>query len=259
MTQAHSELLVDPAFFTSLVDRLPGLIDHVEILPKHMKASNELVQYRYAAVIHVKDHAKDATASRLDAHNWIDFSHHELNREDLLCRLGASTEDIMAVSNIPYSKTIFERQVIDALESPQTAAEESPDWLSLAYNKSQALPSLSALDLEIIAKQVGYQVQTSCARQYSQRGGLDAIFYRGGQARDRFNFPTDHTGRDFETLANQPLGKTSKPSGNPQQELREALEPLLALSGFSSKHVVVLDQLRGTDGEVDRQALARMR
>jgi len=232
----------------------------VEVLPKHMKASNELVQYRYAAVIHVKDHAKDATVSGPNAHNWIDFSHHELNRENLLCRLRASTEDIVAVSNIPYSKTIFERQVIDALESPQTAAGESPDWLSSAYNKSQALPSLSALDLEMIAKQAGYQVQISCARQYSQRGGLDAIFYRGGQARERFNFPTDHTGRGFETLANQPLGKTSKPAGNPQQELREALEALLPLSGFSSKQVVVLDKLpRGTDGEVDRQALARMR
>ncbi|PHH92905.1 hypothetical protein CDD83_3736 [Cordyceps sp. RAO-2017] len=37
MSRAELELLIDPAFFTSLQDRFPQLIEHVEILPKKMK------------------------------------------------------------------------------------------------------------------------------------------------------------------------------------------------------------------------------
>lgn len=104
------------------------------------------------------------------------FTKHELNREHLLCRLKASTEDIMAVSNIPYSKTIFERHVIGAL---QEAAEESPDWLSMARSKSEALPSLSAKDLDIIAEQASRQgirskSYASLWRAYLPRQGFQA-------------------------------------------------------------------------------------
>ncbi|KAK1914119.1 hypothetical protein P3342_007365 [Pyrenophora teres f. teres] len=49
MERVERELLVDPAFFTALPSRLPGLVEHVEILPKKMKATNELSCYRYAA------------------------------------------------------------------------------------------------------------------------------------------------------------------------------------------------------------------
>lgn len=54
MELVKRELLVDPAFFTALRERLPDLVEHVEILPKKMKATNELSCFRYAAVIHVK-------------------------------------------------------------------------------------------------------------------------------------------------------------------------------------------------------------
>ncbi len=53
MEEGEEELLVDPAFFTGLTSRLPGKIRHVEILPKKMRATNELSAYRYAAVVHL--------------------------------------------------------------------------------------------------------------------------------------------------------------------------------------------------------------
>ncbi|KAJ6437580.1 peramine synthetase [Purpureocillium lavendulum] len=51
MKQAEGELLVDPAFFTGLSGQMPR-VEHVEILPKTMHATNELSAYRYEAVIH---------------------------------------------------------------------------------------------------------------------------------------------------------------------------------------------------------------
>ncbi|KAI4115680.1 MAG: hypothetical protein LQ345_003769 [Seirophora villosa] len=55
MAQAELELLTDPGFFTSLPSRFPDLIEHVEILPKRMRASNELSCYRYAAILHIRN------------------------------------------------------------------------------------------------------------------------------------------------------------------------------------------------------------
>ncbi len=54
MTQIEDreeELLVHPMLFTGLKHRLPELVEHVEILPKRMQATNELSAYRYAAVV----------------------------------------------------------------------------------------------------------------------------------------------------------------------------------------------------------------
>lgn len=53
MAQAELELLTDPGFFTSLPNRFPSHIEHIEIMPKRMKANNELRCYRYAAIIHL--------------------------------------------------------------------------------------------------------------------------------------------------------------------------------------------------------------
>ena len=53
----EEELLVDPTFFTNLATELPE-VEHVEILPKRMMATNELSAYRYAAVVHIQRPSK---------------------------------------------------------------------------------------------------------------------------------------------------------------------------------------------------------
>ncbi|KLU92433.1 hypothetical protein MAPG_11379 [Magnaporthiopsis poae ATCC 64411] len=45
LTESEEELLIGPACFISLKKQLPGLVHHVEILPKRMTASNELSSY----------------------------------------------------------------------------------------------------------------------------------------------------------------------------------------------------------------------
>lgn len=107
---------------------------------------------------------------------WIDFVDSGLNRQSLLRRLQASTPDITAVSNICYSKTIFDRRAIDSLNGG--LEDKTLDWISSARQKSQDCASFSAADLADIAKEAGYKVEISWARQHSQRGGLDAVFHR---------------------------------------------------------------------------------
>ncbi|RDH30162.1 hypothetical protein BDQ94DRAFT_173144 [Aspergillus welwitschiae] len=219
MEQVELELLVDPAFFTSLIDRFPGLVEHVEILPKRLKSTNELSAYRYAAVVHLKD--SNQLAQPLQLHDiqkesWINYSGRQLNRQSLLQLVqdsflrDPSPSSVVAVCNIPYSMTVYERHVIEWLDSGLTAGPDAEDWLSSIRQTSQECSSLSALDLQQIAHQTGWQVEISWSRQFSQRGGLDAIFHRHHSRGDRtsralFNFPTDHQGRPSQSLSNWPL------------------------------------------------------
>ncbi|KAL8945278.1 MAG: hypothetical protein Q9211_000196 [Gyalolechia sp. 1 TL-2023] len=261
MAQAELELLVDPAFFTSLPDCFPNLVEHVQILPKRMKADNELSSYRYAAIIHVKSRqpigeVRQQILREVKDEEWIDFIDHRLDRQTLLHRLEVSTPITLAVSNIPYSKTIFERHAIDSLDDRST--DNDLDWLSSARERSQGCPSLSALDLLSISRETGYQVEISWARQHSQRGGLDAIFHRyqppsGGKV--LFRFPTDHQGRAPQTFSNQPLRQQAEQSI--QQQLYETLDAQLP-SHLVPDELVVLPKLPiNVKGELDRQALAK--
>jgi len=261
MAQTELELLVDPAFFTSLPTRFPDLIEHVEVLPKRMKANNELSCYRYAAIVHVRSRRQTGGLQQQEIHEvredeWVDFMDRKLDHKSLLRRLELSAPSVMAVSNIPYSKTIFERHAIDSLNDG--AADEVSDWLSSVRQRSQRCPSLSALDLVTLSQQAGYRVEISWARQHSQRGGLDAIFHRyqpssGGKV--MFRFPTDHQGRAPSTFSTQPLQQQAKQTI--QQQLYETLQAQLPLH-MVPEDILVLEKLPiDANGEVDRQALAK--
>ncbi|KAJ3954594.1 hypothetical protein N0V92_008894 [Colletotrichum tropicale] len=280
LEQAEIEFLVDPAFFTSLSARFPDLVEHVCIIPKKMKATNELSCYRYAAVLYIaskrKQSGKDQQQQQLVSDirevaddEWIDFVAHGLDRATLSNRLATESPDIMAVSNIPYSKTAFERHCLDALADGKGQEEDADNdsaWLASVRQRSQECPSLSALDLANIAREAGYQVETSWARQFSQRGGLDAIFYREQQPSDTvagsgrgggkalWRFPTDHSGREPSAFSNQPLQQQARQTI--QRQLFETLEDQLPMESVP-EDIVILSALPSTvDGKVDRQALS---
>ncbi|KAL8922237.1 MAG: hypothetical protein Q9208_005316 [Pyrenodesmia sp. 3 TL-2023] len=261
MAQGELELLTDPGFFTSLPSRFPNLIEHVQIQPKKMRANNELSCYRYAAIIHVRNRGQSLEQQQLEIHEvkddeWIDFRDQNMDHETLLRRLEVSAPSTMAVSNIPYSKTIFERHAIDSLDD--APKDNVPDWLASVHQRSQGCPSLSASDLVTIAQEAGYRVEISWARQHSQRGGLDAVFHRyqpSSGGRVMFRFPTDHQGRAPNTFSNQPLQQQAKQTV--QQQLYETLQAQLPLH-LVPEDIIVLEKLPiNAKGEVDHQALAK--
>ncbi|RYP90232.1 hypothetical protein DL770_003653 [Monosporascus sp. CRB-9-2] len=262
MEKFESELLIDPAFFTSLQSRLPDTIEHVEILPKKMHASNELSCYRYAAVIHA---SPPGTQLQPQSHgvgkdDWIDFVKQRLDRQSLSVLLQLpSASTIVAVSNIPYSKTIFERHVVDALGRRGHESQNDSNWLSSVRKDAQRCPSLSAIDLVELAQQAGYRVEISWARQHTQLGGLDAIFHRQAPAnskqRTMFRFPADYQGRPYHLLSNQPMRQRLRQQT--QEELHEMLQAKLP-SYMIPQMVVVLDEMPlNKNGKIDRQALAK--
>ncbi len=143
LEENEEELLVDPAFFTGLTSRLPSQVGHVEILPKRMRATNELSSYRYAAVVHI--HGKQMqgpTVHAIDASTWFDFTASQMQRPDLL-RLLQSSPDAQAivVSNIPNSKTILERHIIESLDDDDVDGQlDGAAWISAVRRRARTLP-----------------------------------------------------------------------------------------------------------------------
>ncbi|CAG7563307.1 unnamed protein product, partial [Fusarium equiseti] len=272
--RAEEELLVDPAFFTALKARLPNLIEHVEILPKRMTATNELSCYRYAVVIHSKP--VSASTNKLSVREladsqWIDFQKNQLTRQSLLDMLEGRAKtnpntdlDIIAISNIPFSKIMFERGVLEHLDNSNgRKSTDSADWIEVcrvsATTSKDTGSSLSPVDLHEIAGSAGCSIQISCARQASQNGVMDAVFYRDPcpekASRIRFNFPTDHQGRDWKSFTNNPLQQ--RHWRQIEEKLRSHLKAHLP-SYMVPSVVRVLEAMPLNDnGKVDRRELTK--
>lgn len=270
MKERELELLVDPAFFTALADAMPERIHRVEIHPKRMEATNELSCFRYAAVLyftHPDRGAQGETVRDMEPSEWIDFGTKGWDRAQLLRHLENSHGAVVAVSNIPNSKTIVQTQLLDALRNDRPArAGSSPDpaeW-RLATDQTDApqRPSLTTLELLELGHRAGYRVELSAARQYSQRGGLDAVFHRCEpsseevQARVVFRMPTDHDGREPRTLCTHPL----ELAGNQamREQLGEFLQSELPVHLLPQEIRIVEALPMKENGEVDRQTLARL-
>ena len=259
LKRSEPELLVDPGFFTSLPDRLQGCIDHVEILPKVVNASNELSCYRYAAVVHLASHSPKYEIREISEDSWVNFKEQGLNGNTILDLLKTTpTPATLAVSNIPYSKISFPRAIVDSIECQQSRQQLQVDWLSSTREYAESCNSLSAINLVELAQQAGYRVEISWARQFSQFGGMDAIFHRYAEnskhGRTMFRFPTDHHGRAHHLFSTQPLRQQMESKA--RQRLEEKLRAQLP-SYMVPQTITILDQMPITkNGKIDRQMLA---
>lgn len=264
LERAESELLISPALFTGLQTRLPNLIYHVEILPKMMRATNELSAFRYAAVIHIKrEQHPSQPIVEIKEDQWIDFTEQGRNVETLSHLLQQNyVSDIVAVSNIPHSKSIFERAVVYSLDNKDEEGADPNTWLATARQIAGNTPSLAATDLNEIAARSGFQVQIGWARQGPSHG-IDAIFHRkapstnhgtGEKRRRLFRFPYLHLDQALYELCSAPLRSRA------QQQTRDRLHRMLCLNLSSymvPQTLIILDAWPLTkNGKIDRKALA---
>lgn len=262
--RSEPELLLDPGFFTSLPNSIPG-VKHVEILPKTMKATNELSSYRYAAVLHVNNSpSRDQHCDiihDIERDCWVDYASNNLNYESISSMLNAEPA-MVAISNIPYSKISYEREIVRMVELEDLRSQINEGaWLKVAQQQSDSKSSLCAFDLVQLAQQAAYRVEVSWARQYSQHGGLDAVFYRSsGDAtaihgrRSLFRFPTDHEGRALHTLSSNPLSQQRE--GRIRQELEQLLKAQLP-SYMVPHSISILEKIPvNRNGKKDRRKLS---
>ncbi|KAF4449387.1 Enniatin synthase [Fusarium austroafricanum] len=264
LEEREEEFLVEPAFFTTLQDRLPELIKHVEIIPKNMKATNELSAYRYAAVIHLHGDSGESTQPvySIEKDQWIDFESSLINRNALLDHLRLSKDaTTVAISNIPYDKTALERRIVESLDDEAQSNLDGAAWISAIRSEVDNSSSVSVPELFQLAKETGFRLEVSAARQWSQAGALDAVFHRytsveaASSSRTFIRFPNDNQLRSSSTLANRPLQRLQRRRAALQ--VRERLQSLVP-SYMIPSSIVVLDKMPlNANGKVDRKELAR--
>ncbi|HXM71453.1 MAG TPA: AMP-binding protein, partial [Thermoanaerobaculia bacterium] len=95
----ENELVIAPAFFFALQRHLPQ-ISHVEIYPKRGRAHNELTQFRYQAVLHVRAPARQDEEIR-----WLDWR-QERPSVDSLRTLLRESETAVALHDVANSRVM---------------------------------------------------------------------------------------------------------------------------------------------------------
>ncbi|HEY0782280.1 MAG TPA: condensation domain-containing protein, partial [Thermoanaerobaculia bacterium] len=111
----EEELIVDPAFFVELAERLP-VVRRVELLPKRGRARNELTRFRYDAMLHVGEGTAQAVTER-----WVDWHGEALSLGELQRRLENDPPARLALSGITDARLVDVVALAGALASDSAA------------------------------------------------------------------------------------------------------------------------------------------
>ncbi|MBV9788201.1 MAG: amino acid adenylation domain-containing protein, partial [Chloroflexi bacterium] len=129
LAQEH-ELVLDPAFFTALIEHLPQIGD-VTIQLKRGHDHNELTQFRYDVVLHI------GAQPTLVEQPWRNWHEEAIDVAALRQELAGAAPEIVAIANVPNARIQTETRALSLLESadcPPTAS----DLRALLANGQQA-------------------------------------------------------------------------------------------------------------------------
>ncbi|AKQ66241.1 Non-ribosomal peptide synthetase [Myxococcus hansupus] len=242
---ADKELVLSPAFFTTLPQIIPG-IARVEVLPKHGGYDNELSRFRYEVILHVG--TPDGSSVQWPRPDWVDGS--GLTLDTLRERLATRPEQL-AVRQLPNARVVEHTRLVELLAAavrPPTVAglrEVLRDDAGTRGVEPEALYSLGA--------EAGYEVRVSWAAAHRD-GAMDVVFARPGTAATWDLTPLSASARtSLEGLASDPLRGAR--SARAVAQLRNALAESLPAHMVPSAFVVLPSLPLSPSGKVDRGAL----
>jgi amino acid adenylation domain-containing protein len=170
----EEELVIDPAFFSTVVQRF-SQISQVQVQPKRGGQANELNQFRYDVVLHIGPN--DIAGQNHDQPmklNWIDWRQQKLTLSSLRHLLEATTPQVLGLANVPNARTLSHIQTLEMLTTAEPT--QTVDDVRRTLEKRQVTETgISPEELWALGDQLPYTVEVSWAR-HGAAGDYDVLF-----------------------------------------------------------------------------------
>lgn len=243
----EGELVVDPAFFLTLPQRIPQ-IRQVEIHLKRGRALNELTRFRYDVVLH----AGEQPAPEAEC-QWLDWNRERLTSASLRERLAHASSDLIGVAGVPNPRLVREVAAAEMLASNKgITAEELRKELD-----NHPLPGFELEELWEIERSLPFAVEIRWS--HKALSACDVLFRRkstDGRVINpaRVRFPGESAvAQPLERYATNPLRQ--RYAGALIADVRQGLAAKLP-EYMVPAHFVLLDSMPlSPNGKVDRKAL----
>ncbi|HEX6290303.1 MAG TPA: amino acid adenylation domain-containing protein [Herpetosiphonaceae bacterium] len=240
----EQELVIDPALFYALRDRLP--IARVEILLKRGHDHNELTRFRYDVILHL------GAAQPPHDVRWLDWQADGLSIAAVREILRADAPDLLGIARVPNARLSLEMQALAQMRAAARPATVDELRAQLRRDGSAVDPeAIWALEAEL-----SYAVEIMWSANGAD-GCYDVIFRRDGAASANAPVitPAEERAapRPWSAYANSPLYDQLARQLTP--ELREHLQEKLPDYMIPSAFVLLPSLPISPNGKLDRQAL----
>jgi hypothetical protein len=237
--QQEEELVIDPAFFTSLSESVPR-VTHVEVFLKRGVYHQELTRFRYDVIVHVEGAVPPAEPE------WLEWERDGLTLNSLRGRLLQGNSRV-GIRGVPNARLDTERHLLEWLRDPG----ELDTVGAMRGAAAGKAPGVDPEALWRLGADCGYEVAVSYAMS-GDVGRVDAIFERNA---NRMTWPavTRRRASVERPVATNPL--KGKLTGRLVPDLRNYLQARLPDYMVPNAFMVLDAMPLNPSGKLDRAAL----